>query len=80
MKNLISGFLFLGLFVSISAWAGSSDDLPCMNNFDAKIKALDNYTVTFKEPGKSATKMTTAHNDDPAGIKIHLIHKKKKKA
>jgi hypothetical protein len=77
MKSLGLGILFLGLFVSSNAWAGAGD-LDALSDFDAKIQGLENYTVTFTEPGKQ--KVNTAHNDDPAHLHIKLLPHKKKKA
>ncbi|MGE0526952.1 MAG: hypothetical protein AB7G93_18160 [Bdellovibrionales bacterium] len=58
------------------------EELRVFANFDAKIAALENYTIEFVEPGKAApSKKTRIRQGDDAsvdGLKVRLIPAKKK--
>jgi len=69
MKTLLS-LLVCGLF-SVPVFADEShQDLHFMKNFDKRIQALENYSVTFVEPGKGRNHRAVEKSSDTLVVKL----------
>ena len=74
--KLVLASLVLG-FLSLPALADSGDSQPrFMKNFDAKIRALEDYTVTHIKPGQKPVRAAQTSGRD--GLAVKLIPAKKK--
>lgn len=66
------------LLWSSFAYAGDND-LSFLKGYDSIIQKLNNYTVTFAEPGKTTRLIAGSNGVDKEGMKITYTRVKKKK-
>jgi hypothetical protein len=84
MKLIVSGIIIFGLSMSgqvkaettvIKAKQKHTGELAFLNNYDSKIAALENYTVTYV----SAKERARALKNQPAnGVDVKLVKKASK--
>jgi hypothetical protein len=76
MKLLVTSLLVLGFSLSINARADEAtseeSDLHFMQNYDAKIANLENYTVTYVEAGQKAPAQD-AKLSSHKGLTVQLV-------